>query len=210
MNKNKGRTRVIGIAGGSASGKSTFSNILAGRLTSAGCSTTALVFHMDDYYLDKSKRPTFRFSFTGREMWDYDNPDAFDHLRLVSDIRSHTGATDDVVIVEGLMVLFHESIRDLLDLKLFIDLEVDERALRRLLRDMSGHRIDTDPEYIACFYRECARVGHTRFVEPSRAYADLTFRGDADFTRISSMIAAIITADGDAGLYSCLPPKSHR
>ena len=188
------KTRVIGIAGGSASGKSTFTSVLNDQLMRGGCGTTTLILHMDEYYVDKPERPTFEFSFTGQEQWDYDNPGAFDNLRLVSDIKHHTIASEavNVIIVEGLMVLHQETIRELLDLKLFIDLESDERALRRLLRDMGGHRINTDPQFIACYYRECARIGHIRFVEPSRVYADLTFRGDADFTQVAAMIAAVI------------------
>lgn len=191
------KARVIAIAGGSASGKSTFAMTLAKLLSDELFRASTVVFQMDDYYKDKPKRPTFRFSLSGEELWDYDNPEAFDHLRLTADINTCASANDapEVIIVEGLMVLYLKELRELSDLKLYIDLDADERALRRLLRDMGGHRVNTDPQFIACFYRECARIGHARYVEPSRVYADLTIRGDANFMHIAPMIATVIMSD---------------
>ena len=98
----------------------------------------------------------------------------------------------DVLIVEGLMALHVEEIRQRLDMRMFIELEADMRALRRLLRDMNGGRGSTDPRWIATYYQECARVGHEAYVEPSRVYADLIIRGDADFARVTPLLAGAI------------------
>ena len=88
---------------------------------------------------------------------------------------------------------FHvPEIRERLDLRIFIDLEADLRALRRLLRDMNGGRGSTDPAWIATYYRECARVGHNAYIEPSKVHADLTLRGDADFLRVTPFVVAAI------------------
>ena len=112
----------------------------------------------------------------------------------------------DALIVEGLMALHVEEIRKRLDMRVFIELEADVRALRRLLRDMNGGRGSTDPQWIATYYQECARVGHNAYVEPSRVYADLIVRGDADFARVAPLLAGAIAAqaDGPRRIILCL------
>lgn len=59
---------------------------------------------------------------------------------------------------------------------------------------MNGGRGSTDPQWIATYYQECARVGHNAYVEPSRVYADLIVRGDADFARVAPLLAGAIAA----------------
>ena len=71
-------------------------------------------------------------------------------------------------------------------------LDADVRALRRLLRDMAGARGNTDPRFIVDYYRECARVGHALYVEPSRVHADMILRGDADFARLAPLVVATV------------------
>ena len=100
----------------------------------------------------------------------------------------------NVILLEGLMVLQVAAVRERSDLRLFVELDADERALRRMLRDMSGIRGIADPAGIATYYRECARVGHAQFVEPSRVYADLIVRGDADWERLRPLLLAVIDA----------------
>jgi uridine kinase len=90
------------------------------------------------------------------------------------------------------MILHLPTVRERLDLRLFLELDADERALRRMLRDMKGGRTFTDPQKIANYYRESARVGHAAYVEPSRIHADIILRGDSDFARTGAMVAAII------------------
>jgi uridine kinase len=97
-----------------------------------------------------------------------------------------------VVLLEGLMVLHVAAVREQLDLRLFVELDADERALRRMLRDMSGVRGNHDPHFIATYYRECARIGHAQYIEPSRVHADLIVRGDAHWERIRPMLVAVI------------------
>jgi uridine kinase len=93
------------------------------------------------------------------------------------------------------MVLYSPEIRTWLDLRLFVELDADTRALRRLVRNL-GHQYDPIPEHsaqsIANYYLESAKVGHARYIEPSRIYADLIVRGDADFARTAPMVAAVI------------------
>src|SRR5262249_21700776 len=142
----------------------------------------------------KEGGPTLVSPSTGETIPDNNHPDSADNARLVADLDALRSAPDapDVIIVEGLMCLQVDAIRDRLDLRLFIELDPDMRALRRLLRDMSGERSNTDPRFIVRYYQECARVGHARYVEPSRVHADLILRGDADFSRLAPLVATVI------------------
>lgn len=186
-------TIVIGIAGGSASGKSTLARALAESLTERLKQVETLA--MDRYVReDRVAGPHFVSPMTGERLFDWNHPDAYDLGRLLADVAVRASAQDapDVLLVEGLMALHFPDLRRRFALLLFLDLDADVRALRRLLRDMAGGRVSRDPEFIARYYLECARVGHARFVEPSRAHADLVLRGDADFTRLTPLLCAAV------------------
>lgn len=194
-NAKPGQTRFVGIAGGSASGKTTFAAALIGALEACGPPGRAEVLHMDRYALaDRTKGPSFVFSRTGETLFNMNHPDAFDVARLLADVAVRLAADDapDVLIVEGLMVLHDPSLRACLDLRLFVELDADQRALRRMLRDMAGGRSSRDPQFIADYYRESARVGHALYVEPSRVHADLILRGDGDFDRLARIVLSAI------------------
>ena len=151
---------------------------------------------MDRYfYRDKPGGPRFVSPTTGEEMADNNHPNSADNARLIADLRRQRSAENapDVLLIEGLMTLHLPELREILDLRLFIELDADVRALRRLLRDMNGGRGSTDPRIISAYYRECARIGHASYVEPSRVHADLILRGDADFSRTVPMVADLIT-----------------
>ncbi len=185
---------IVGIAGGSASGKSSFAAALAQALRQGQPPLRVEVIGTDRYFRPPdSGRPTIFSPSQGRDMPDDNHPDAIDHARLAADIdaRSQAGDGPDVLIVEGLMVLHLPAIRQRLDLRLFVELDADERALRRLVRNLATGRMG-DAQTIATYYRESARVGHARYVEPSRVYADLILRGDADFARVAPMVAAVV------------------
>lgn len=190
---------TIGIAGGSAAGKSTFAGALTQALLAQG--TTAVeVLSMDRYFkrgqLADGSGPTFVSPSTGQESFNANHPDSADNERLAADIDTRRGADDapGALIVEGLMALHVPLIRDRLDLRLFIELDADVRALRRLLRSLNSSKGNADPAAIASYYEECARVGHALYVEPSRVHADLILRGDGDFARTASLVALIINS----------------
>ncbi len=184
---------VVGIAGGSAAGKTTLARALAQFIQEQTSSPRVELLHLDDFWKDKSCGPTFS-SKDGKTQFNFNHPDALDQERLLSRIRSICAAENapDVLLLEGLMVLQILALRELLDVRIFVDLEADVRALRRLLRDMKGGRASTDPEVIASYYLESARVGHNLFVEPSRIHADFLVRGDADFSRVVPLLAGAI------------------
>lgn len=189
------RSVVVGIAGGSASGKTTLTQHLAKALAMGTSPLKVEVIGMDRYfYRGAPGGPTFVSPSTGERLPDNNHPNSADNARLIADLDSLCTAehAPDVVLLEGLMALYVPEIRERLDLRLFVELDADLRALRRLLRDMQGGRGNTDPHWIATYYRECARVGHAAYVEPSRVHADLIVRGDADFNRIVTLLVPII------------------
>jgi uridine kinase len=186
---------VVGIAGGSASGKTTFTAALLRELTEGAHPLRVEAFSLDKYfYRGAPGGPLFVSPSTGETLPDNNHPNSADNARLVADLDIRRSAPDapEVLLLDGLMLLHIPEIRERLDLRVFIELDADIRALRRLLRDMNGSRGSTDPNWIATYYRECARVGHAAYVEPSRAHADLIIRGDSDFARTAPLLAAVI------------------
>ncbi len=187
------KTLVVGMAGGSASGKTTFTKRLL-----EWCEENNLrveLVNMDKYfYRGKEGGPTLVLPSTGEVMPDNNHPNSADNARLVTDMDARCAAEDapEVLIIEGLMALAVEEIRSRLDLRIFMELEPDVRALRRMLRDLQGGRGETTPKFIATYYIECARIGHGRYVEPSRAHADVILRGDADFERTVPLVGGLI------------------
>ena len=151
---------IIGIAGGSASGKSSISARIKDKYAD---SKSVLIIKQDDYYKDQSDKP-----MEERIKTNYDHPFAFDNDLLISNIRdlidgkeiekptydfvNHTRSSVtetcfpcDVLILEGLFVLENKELRDLLDIKVFVDTAADLRFIRRLLRDVKerGRNMDS-------------------------------------------------------------------
>jgi uridine kinase len=186
---------IVGIAGGSASGKTTLTATLAAALLEhPGCRPAVIA--ADKYmYRDAVRGPSFVSPSTGAVMFNANHPDSVNWEQLLSDLDVLLQQADgpNIILLEGLMVLNVPTVRERLDLRLFVELDADERALRRLLRDMNGARGMSDPAAIATYYRECARIGHAQYVEPSRAHADLIVRGDADWERLRPLLLAAIT-----------------
>ena len=177
------KVRVIGITGGSGSGKSTIV-----RKISEVCPDFVFI-PQDNYY--KSAVYVSNANITA---YNFDHPDAFDMELLhkhLSDLREGRGIdmpqydfvhhcrkketihmeSAPLVIVEGLMVLYDPQIRELLDLKIYVDTPDDIRFIRRLLRDINerGRTLDS----VVRQYLEVVRPGHASFIEPTKEYADL-------------------------------------
>jgi uridine kinase len=193
------KTYVVGIAGGSASGKSTLAAALQQTLTDGQPPLRAELYNMDRYFRrEDPTAPSFISPTTGELRRSANDPDSADNPRLVADVRrrSHEADAPDVIIIEGLMALYVPLIRDILDLRLFVDLDEDIRALRRMLRGRGRTAQNPlTPEGLIggiTYYRECAKVGHNKFVYPSADYADLIVRGDADLGRVAPFVADIV------------------
>ncbi|MEV6149824.1 hypothetical protein AB0L53_05735 [Nonomuraea sp. NPDC052129] len=184
---------VVGIAGGSASGKTTITTGLRTALEQSGRTVDVLA---SDLYMhhDVDRGPVFVSPTTGETTFDCNRPESIDWLAFLRDLDTRTSDVEapDVLLVEGLMILHIAAVRERLHLRLFVELDADERALRRLLRDMKKPRGPREPEVIANYYRESARIGHALYVEPSRQYADIIVRGDALLDRVQPLLLAMI------------------
>ena len=176
---------LVGIAGGTGSGKTSFAQKLLGRVGPERCLTLA----QDSYYKDGSTlEPAAQAAI------NYDHPDAFDTSLLVQDLRDlkagrpvphltydHAAYSRKVLpdpltpcpvlILEGILVLAEDSLRRLMDIKLFIDTDADVRILRRLQRDLKER--GRSFESVQKQYLGSVRPMHLEFVEPSKRYADL-------------------------------------
>ena len=207
---------IIGIAGGSASGKTSVARKLVKNFDD---DKTVAIIRQDDYYRDQSYMP-----FQERLKTNYDHPDAFDNellIRQIDELASgksvekptydyvnHTRSTiteivhpSDVLILEGLFVLEDEEIRKRLDMKIFIDTDADIRFIRRLKRDVRdrGRTIES----VCDQYMNTVRVMHEAFVEPSKRKADVIIPEgshnevamDLLLTKISSIITSKKSSD---------------
>lgn len=177
---------IIGIAGGTASGKTSISNHIKERFSDQ---KSILIIRQDDYYKDQSNKP-----MEERIKTNYDHPFAFDNDLLLTHLKqlqsgqsiekptydyvhhtrsnvSETCFPCDVLILEGLFVLENDELRDLLDIKVFVDTAADVRFIRRLLRDVKerGRSMDS----VINQYIKTVRVMHESFIEPTKRYADI-------------------------------------
>jgi uridine kinase len=176
---------VVGIAGGTASGKTTVARKLHEALQTSGVS----FIDQDSYYRDLGHlTPEER-----REM-NFDHPDAFDAELLLTHVRelkrggsvekpvydfvastrtseTTTVAPAELILVEGILVLHMEALRKELDVKIFVETEDDVRIIRRLTRDIKDRGRDFD-HVIAQYFRH-VRPMHLAFIEPSKRWADI-------------------------------------
>jgi len=171
MNK---KTFVVGIGGGSASGKTTISKILTQKLEGASVKS----IHMDSYFKKPEDRPVSTAPIVGKEYMDDNHPLTMELDRLSKDLSNAIASeTYDVIIVEGLLTLWDEAILDQLDLKLFVDCRADERIVRRIKRNM---RWGQTFEQITDVYLDLVRYRHDEFVEPTRWRADFVINGSTN------------------------------
>ena len=195
---------MIGVAGGTCSGKTTVSERLAEL---AGNERLALI-KLDSYYVSLSHLP-----IEERAKFNYDHPNAFDwpllneHLDMLAkglavpvpiyDFTIYDRTTEvrmlppaRIVVVEGILVLYEPDLRDRFDLKLYIDTDADLRFIRRLQRDVAER--GRTPDSIIAQYLESVRPSHEQFIEPSKRYADVIFpRGGLNEPAIDVLLARI-------------------
>jgi len=162
---------VIGIAGGSASGKSTFAKALKEALTGLDVH----IIPVDSYFKPRNQRPYSKAPVTGAMYVDDNHPLTMDLPKLAQDLKTLIeNAAHDVIVVEGLLPLWDENLLPLLNLKLFIDCRPDERIVRRLRRNMArGLTFDE----IASVYLDLVRYRHDEYIETTKWRADLILNG---------------------------------
>jgi uridine kinase len=197
---------LVGIAGGTGSGKTSFAQKVQDRIGQDLC----LNLNQDSYYKDGSA-----LTPEAQAAINYDHPDAFDTSLLVQDLRdlkagrpvpyltydhatySRKVLTDPltprpVILLEGILVLVEEPLRRLMDIKLFIDTDSDVRILRRLQRDIRER--GRSFESVKKQYLDWVRPMHLEFVEPSKRYADLIIPEGAENAVALEAVAARIRA----------------
>ncbi|MGC9337483.1 MAG: uridine kinase [Candidatus Cloacimonadia bacterium] len=176
---------VIGIAGGTGSGKTT----LASRIIEELNNSDVIVIKQDAYYKSHNDLP-----FSEREKINFDHPDAFDTPLLIKQIKSlkynklvkmpiydfkaHlrkketiTVQPHKVIILEGILIFENKTLRNLLDIKIFVETDSDIRILRRISRDIEER--GRTFESVRQQYLATVRPMHLDFVEPSKKYADI-------------------------------------
>lgn len=197
---------VIGVAGGSGSGKTSVTKAIYERFQGH----SILMLEQDSYYKDQSHLP-----FEKRLLTNYDHPLAFDNDLLIEHIQQliqfwpiekpvydyslHTRSQEtitvepkDVIILEGILVLEDQRLRDLMDIKLFVDTDADIRIIRRLVRDIQerGRTMDS----VIDQYTNVVRPMHNQFIEPSKKYADVIIpEGGQNRVAIDLMVTKIQT-----------------
>ena len=197
---------IIGIAGGTGSGKSTFTN----RLRSEFGDEVAVVYH-DNYYKRQDNIP-----FEERKKVNYDHPDALEtdllveHLKMlkngqaidcpVYDYSVHNRSNETVhveprriILVEGILLLADPRVRDLIDIKIFVEADADERILRRIVRDVKERGRDLDN--IVTQYLTTVKPMHYLYVEPTKARADIIINSgmnDVAFDIMRSKISLML------------------
>ncbi len=179
------RPILIGITGGTGSGKSTVSREIFNSIHK----TNVAVIEQDSYYKDQS-----HLTFEERVKTNYDHPFAFDNPLLIEhlkdlldnkpiekpiyDFERHTRKKEtitvepkDIIILEGILILSDEDVRNLLDIKIFVDTDSDVRVIRRIVRDIKerGRTLES----VIDQYMGTVRPAHLQFIEPTKKYADI-------------------------------------
>jgi uridine kinase len=203
---------IIGVAGGTGSGKSTVARNVASAL---GQASVAFI-DMDAYYVDHAQLP-----FEQRKAVNWDHPNAFDWDLLVRqltdlsegraiekpvyDFHNHVRSPAvvrippaDVIVIDGILLFVDPRVRDLCDVKVFVDADADIRLIRRIRRDMTK-RGRPLPE-ILDQYLSTVQPMHLEFVEPSKRYADVIVpRGGHNPVAIEMIVAKIVRRLQPAG-----------
>lgn len=179
---------VVGIAGGTASGKTTFTEKLAGQLAHRKLK----VYHIDEYFKPREERPQAVAHVTGITYTDDNHPETINLPLLRQDLARDIAENQyEVILVEGHFALHDDAIVAMLDLKLFIECRADERIVRRLKRNMQwGLSFDE----VSSVYLDMVRYRHDQYVEPSKWRADLFLNGSNFSEKALDMVVNTILA----------------
>ncbi len=189
---NQHRPYLVGISGGTASGKSAFADWLSQQL--AGLRIK--LFHMDHYFKPDTTRPKAAAHVGGKVYFDDNCPETIDHGQLQKDVKAAVSSQEyDVILVEGLFALWYDWLYEQLDLRLFIDCQADERIVRRLRRNMAQRGLSFDE--IAEVYLDMVRYRHEQYIEPTKWRADLILNGSTPSELTGRMLAGYIRAQAE-------------
>ncbi|MCX6184342.1 MAG: uridine kinase [Flavobacterium sp.] len=195
---------IIGIAGGTGSGKTTVVHQIMNELPH----TEVGIISQDSYYKANNS-----MSYEERSLINFDHPRAIDFDLLVQHLKELKAGnnveqpvysfvihnrTDDtvlthprkVMIVEGILILTHPDLRDLFDIKIFVHADSDERLIRRLKRDIAERGRDMDE--VLSRYQTTLKPMHQQFIEPTKAFADIIIPNDKYNTVAIDVVRAVI------------------
>ena len=180
------RPYVVAVAGGTCSGKSTLADRL-GDLFSGSRKT--VVLHMDSYF--KKEPPTTVAPITRKVYVEHNSPDTLELERMYADFEQAAaeGSENELVIIEGLFALYLDPIRERADLKVFVDLESDERMARRIVKHMGWGQTY---EQVTERYLDTVRFRHNELIEPTRWHADVVLNGTLDRHQGANVVASYI------------------
>lgn len=195
---------IIGIAGGTGSGKTTVVNQIVNELPE----TEVGIISQDSYY-----KENVGMSYEERAVINFDHPRSIDFELLVQHLKelkagnnidqpvysfvSHNRTSDTVfthprkvMIVEGILILTNPELRDLFDVKIYVQADPDERLIRRLKRDIADRGRDMDE--VLNRYQTTLKPMHQQFIEPTKAFADIIIPNDKYNTVAIDVVRAVI------------------
>ncbi|NMH29349.1 uridine kinase [Flavobacterium silvaticum] len=195
---------IIGIAGGTGSGKTTVVRQIMNEIPDEGVG----IISQDSYYRDNH-----HLTYDERALINFDHPRAIDFELLVSHLKelkagktieqpvysfvTHNRTDDTIVthprqvmIVEGILILANPELRDLFDIKIFVHADSDERLIRRLKRDIAER--GRDMEEVLLRYQKTLKPMHEQFIEPTKAHADIIIPNDKYNTVAIDVVRAVI------------------
>lgn len=196
---------IIGVAGGSGSGKTTVVNHIINRV---GKENLVLIQH-DSYYRDLK-----HLEFEDRALQNFDHPSSLEtelmvrHIQAMTegysievpvyDFKNHvrkdktlTLTPKPVILIDGILIFFEKELRDLMHLKLFVDTDADVRLIRRLRRDIVERQRSVDS--VLDQYEKFVRIMHLEFVEPTKRYADIIIPHGGENEAALDMLNALIS-----------------
>lgn len=201
---NSSKPLIIGVAGGSGSGKTT----VVRRIIERVGDENILIMQHDSYYRDLSHMP-----FDQRSLQNFDHPSALEtelmirHLQALLDgysvevpqydFANHTRSSETstatprrVILIDGILIFFEKELRSLMDIRLYVDTDHDVRLLRRIKRDTVNR--GRSLEHILHQYEHYVRPMHFEFVEPSKRYADIIIPHGGENVVALDMVDALI------------------
>ncbi len=221
-----GRGILIGIAGGSGSGKTLVAQTIFQELGSE----KVVIVEQDSYYKDLSHLPP-----EDRQKQNFDHPDAIDTDLLIEqvedllagkqieqpiyDFTTHTRRPETrrigphkIVVLEGILILDNPRLRELMDIKIYVDTDADIRFIRRLKRDI--HERGRTMESVIRQYEDSVRPMHMQFVEPSKRYADIIIP-EGGYNRVAidllkTKIQSLLAEEDSAEVSQSHPQKEQR
>jgi uridine kinase len=166
LGQKKNEQIVLGIAGGSGSGKSMIAKMMMGRLSEIKAEHICL----DRFFLPVDDMPKYYSHYLNEEQPNFNRPDSIDFTRMINYCQSITGL--DLVILEGHFALYREEIRNLMDIKTFVTIDIHEMLERRTRRNLEAN-YGGDRDNILNYNRECVLPMYYEHIIPTQKYADV-------------------------------------